>query len=39
VVVNGEQQGLLGGGGPPLVDGAHLFPSSEYPFACAVDED
>ena len=53
VVVDGEQQGLLRGGGPPLVDGAvelpessvtgnspaHLFPSSKYPLACAVDED
>ena len=53
VVVDGEQQGLLRGGGPQLVDGAvelpesnvtgnspaHLFPSSKYPFACAVDED
>ena len=28
VVVDGEQQGLLGGGGPPLVDGAVVLPES-----------
>ena len=28
VVIDGEQQGLLGGGGPPLVDGTVVLPES-----------
>jgi len=35
VVVDGEQQGLLGGGGPPLVDGTVVLP--EFADACATE--